>query len=100
MTAIWQALNQKFFDDDKSKEVKDDPLYPFHNVDKKLFKSNEVECWRNLNYDYDIVQGSAERTTNEVKRLYGQKSDELYGKRPVKRSGQYYLTITYDRYVS
>ncbi|GLA51827.1 hypothetical protein CBS63078_9911 [Aspergillus niger] len=130
LTAIWQALNgsgkqyeedasvkKKWFDDEHSKLVQNDELKPFKKADGTFYKSNDVEVWRSLGYDYEILQ-KVDATTKEISNadkgtinakvleLYGRHTRDLYNDVPDENNPKdkgddkddYIITVKYDRY--
>ncbi|KAK1143577.1 hypothetical protein N8T08_006187 [Aspergillus melleus] len=127
LTAIWQALNgsggqngngdaEKWFDDEHSAETRDNDLRPFRKADGNFYKSDDVEKWRDLHYDYAILQDEqagakkklADRETilERLDKLYGDPTRDLYAHIPdpnnktddEKERDDYVITLIYDRY--
>ncbi|KAH8432716.1 tyrosinase [Aspergillus melleus] len=127
LTAIWQALNgsggqnengdhKKWFDDEYSAKARYNDLTPFRKPDGQFYKSDDVEKWRDLNYDYGILQDDqtgtkkkpADRETiiNRVCELYGDHVRDLYARIPdsnnktddEKERDDYVITVVYNKY--
>ncbi|KAI9370863.1 Di-copper centre-containing protein [Aspergillus egyptiacus] len=109
LTAIWQMLNwEKWFDDKYSKQTKDNDLLPFHIDEQRNFwKSDNVRNWRDLGYDFEILQdrspSSLEDRKNilrEIDELYGKPTKTLFGRLPDFHGEKedFVITVIYDRY--
>ncbi|KAL3436396.1 hypothetical protein BDV09DRAFT_184332 [Aspergillus tetrazonus] len=83
LAAMWQILNwEKWFDDDKSKLIKDNELTPFHkDADRNLWKSDD-----------EILIG--------IETLYGKPTKSLYGLLPKHHGDRedYVITVVYDKF--
>lgn len=111
-------MKKKWFDDEHSKLVQNDELKPFKKADGTFYKSNDVEVWRSLGYDYEILQ-KVDATTKEISNadkgtinakvleLYGRHTRDLYNDVPDENNPKdkgddkddYIITVKYDRYV-
>ncbi|KAL4759696.1 uncharacterized protein BDW70DRAFT_161397 [Aspergillus foveolatus] len=109
LTAMWQILNwEKWFDDDRSKLIKDNTLTPFHkDADRNFWKSDDVRDWRALGYDYEILQGRTHNYMDDrkgilkcIETLYGNPTKNLY-EGLLKHHGDredYVITVVYDKF--
>ncbi|PKY00109.1 Di-copper centre-containing protein [Aspergillus campestris IBT 28561] len=106
LTAIWQALNpKKWFDDDYSKLTVNNDLLPFHkDAAGNFWKSDDVQDWRTLGYDFEILQGRTSDDRDEIlediDKLYGLPTRDLFDKLPDVNGHQddYVITVVYDKY--
>ena len=105
MTAIWQTFNpKKWFDDKYSKPTPDDDLLPFHkSAAGRFWKSNDVQDWRKLGYDYEILQGrtsdNRDKILKDIDTLYGVPTRTFFDGLPEVNGNQddYVITVIYDK---
>lgn len=119
----------KWFDDGYSEKIKDSELIPFRRKLKgekdekgeeltkdQFYKSCDVREWRNLGYDYAILEGLDHETISKgqdekkpsedektllkkIDELYGDPTKQLFGNhREYKRHpDDFVITVIYDR---
>ena len=108
---MWQMLNwKKWFDDDYSKLTKCDELWPFHKTTTTFLKSDCVREWRDLGYEYKILQGldhnvkeDRNKVLEDIADLYGEPTKHLFkglpdhdGKHKDKHD-DFVITVIYDK---
>lgn len=96
----------RWFDDEHSKLTKDNNLIPFHIDEQRNFwKSDNVRNWRELGYDFEILQGRTHSDKDRIGILSD--IDQLYGK-PTKKvldglpkddgdEDDFVITVIYDK---
>jgi tyrosinase len=110
LTAIWQMLNwDKWFDDKYSKQTKNSNLLPFHIDEQRNFwKSDNVRNWRDLGYDFEILQGRSHQSSDDrikilqaIDELYGKATRDLFDRLPDNNGykNDFVITAIYDKLV-
>ncbi|KAJ5812716.1 Di-copper centre-containing protein [Penicillium robsamsonii] len=108
LTAMWQMLHwEKWFDDDHSKLTRNNELAPFHRTEKEFWKSDDVQDWRKLGYEYEILKGRTHSCEDDQKKiqgniatLYGNHTKDLFDGLPKQddRQDDFVITVIYDKY--
>ncbi|KAJ5497079.1 Di-copper centre-containing protein [Penicillium fimorum] len=108
LTAMWQMLHwKKWFDDDCSKPTQNNDLKPFHRTEEEFWKSDDVQNWRKLGYEYEILKGRTHHCDDDQKKiqaditkLYGNQTKKLFDGLPKQdgRQDDFVITVIYDKY--